>query len=50
MRKILIIEECADCLYSHYEVGLLVCWKLNRDVEPLEIPDDCPLPNAEEEG
>jgi hypothetical protein len=48
MKKIVVINSCNDCVrLSHKIYGY--CYELERHIQDLVIPDDCPLPNAEDE-
>jgi len=49
MEKIISIERCNDC--THYCDMQFYCYLLKRNFEPknvdnVQIPEDCPLPNT----
>jgi hypothetical protein len=48
MKKILIVEECAECYYCYSSGGHSMCSQLDRIVDPLSMPEDCPLSDLEE--
>lgn len=53
MKKLLTIDNCMDCTESFALDDTLYCRALEKYVSgsrPYDIPDDCPLPDAEDEG
>jgi len=51
MSKILIIESCKECPHCFYR-NFAECRKMKYEFiqDPTEIPEWCPLPDAEEKG
>lgn len=54
MKKLLVINDCDDCkhfdnsYWGYEEYCMSLKRKIKRVINIYPIPDDCPLPNAEE--